>query len=138
MPRNAAHSTEIVLGYTKIHARIGGRISRTREVAGNLIQQDTTVLTTIVRVDKLYIYFDVPETDLIAAKKLPTNPFLNGGVVEVGLSKDEGYSFKGNLDFRDNRVETATGTIRVRGILANPMSNAHGYSTLGCTRTFAS
>lgn len=121
--KSALHSTEIILGYTRIHAKINGRISRTREVAGALIQADTTLLTTIVRVDELYVYFDVPETDLIPAKKMSHNPFNNGGIVELGVSKDEGFPHVGNIDFLDNRVETATGTIRVRGRLKNPMMN---------------
>src|SRR5262249_28071349 len=67
--------------------------------------------------------FDVPETDLIPAKKMAKNPFVNGGVVAVGIAKEDGYPHAGNIDFLDNRVETATGTIRVRGKLKNPITN---------------
>jgi len=124
----ARHSAEIQLGYTDIRAKIGGRISRTAVHVGNLVQADTTLLTTILKVDELYVYFDTPEPDYIAylesqsaaQQKYPAN---QDSPVEVGVAKEEGYPHLGHIDFRENRVETATGTIRLRGRIANPLKN---------------
>lgn len=126
--RSALHTTEIILGYTDVRAKIGGRISRTLVNEGNLVLADTTVLTTILRVDELYVYFDAPEADLIAYQKSLAHssgrdPLSQAIPVEVGVTNEDGYPHVGKIDFRENRVETATGTIRIRGRIENPKIN---------------
>jgi RND family efflux transporter MFP subunit len=126
----AKKTAEIQVSYTDIKATISGRISRTQVDAGNLIQADTTLLTTIVAVDWLYVYFDAPEADLIAYQKsliasAQRDPMSQSIPVEVGVTKEDGYPHVGTIDFRENRVETATGTIRIRGRLENPPINGH-------------
>lgn len=124
----ALHTTEILLGYTNIKAPISGQISRTHVDKGNLVgQSDTTLLTTIVRVDELYVYFDVPEPDLVAYQKAlqlqgKTMPVPTSGqiAVEVGVASEEGYPHAGKIDFRENKVDTGTGTVRLRGRIPNP------------------
>lgn len=128
--RNAAaaalRSTNIQLGYTDIKAKISGRISRTLTDEGTLVLADTTVLTTILAVDKLYVYFDAPEADFIAYQKSVIasqgkEPYSGQIPVQVGVTKEEGYPHAGVIDFLENKVETATGTIRLRGVLDNPV-----------------
>jgi RND family efflux transporter MFP subunit len=146
----ALHSTDIVLGYTDVRAKIGGRVSRTLVDEGNLVLADTTLLTTIVKVDELYVYFDAPEADLTAYQKalIKSRQWADGwkppdelefaldratlfitGLgasipVEVGVTGEDGYPHVGRIDFRENRVETATGTIRIRGRVDNPKVNS--------------
>lgn len=159
----ALHSAKIQLGYTDIKAKIGGRISRTMVDEGTLIQADTTLLTTILKVDELYVYFDAPEADLIAyqqsviargegswvhrmfaAVETDLVEYQQAVVargegswidrmvaelysitrkipVEVGVTKEDGYPHVGKIDFRENKVEAATGTIRIRGKIDNPL-----------------
>jgi RND family efflux transporter MFP subunit len=122
----ALHSAEIQLGYTDIRAKIGGRLSRTMVDAGNLVLADTTMLTTIVKVDELFVYFDATEADLIAFQQsmiasLHKDPVSREVPVEVGVGKEQGYPHVGKIDFRENRVETSTGTIRIRGRIDNPL-----------------
>src|SRR5262249_49700807 len=69
----AVHSAKIQLEYTSIKAKIDGRISRKLQHKGNLVQADTTLLTTILRVDELYVYFDAPEADLVVSQKSAKN-----------------------------------------------------------------
>jgi RND family efflux transporter MFP subunit len=123
----AAHRTaRIQLSYTEIHAEIGGRISQTRVTSGNLIGvTEPTLLTTIVRMDELYVYFDAPEGDLVEFQRamkesLVPDPTSGKIEVEVGVTNEEGYPHKGRIDFRENRVDIATGTVRVRGRIPNP------------------
>ena len=60
--QSALHTTEIQLGYTDVHAPISGTIGRTVVDAGNLVgQSDPTLLTAIIRMDRLYAVFDIPE-----------------------------------------------------------------------------
>ena len=122
----ALHSANILLGYTDIKAKIGGRISRTMVDEGTLIQADTTLLTTILKVDELYVYFDAPEADLIAYQQSVIasqhkDPMTAQIPVEVGVTKEDGYPHVGKIDFRENKVEAATGTIRIRGKIDNPL-----------------
>ena len=121
----ALHSAKIQLGYTDIKAKIGGRISRTLMYEGGLVQADTTLLATILKVDELYVYFDAPETDLRAYHKAVLASQDGSSKqeipVEVGCAGDVGYPHVGKIDFRDNKVENTTGTIRIRGVLKNPL-----------------
>jgi multidrug efflux system membrane fusion protein len=121
-------TARIQLGYTRISAAIGGRISRTRVTVGNLVgQTEPTLLTTIVRMDELYVEFDAPEVDLVEyqrAMMTAPQPFpeLTSRTidVEVQVTKETGYPHRGKIDFRENKVDTSTGTVHVRGRILNP------------------
>lgn len=118
----ALHTAHILLGYTRIHARIDGRISRTMVDEGNLVgQTEPTLLTTIVRMDELFVYFDVPERDWMAWGNKLANDLNQTIPLEVGATGEEGYPHKGRVDFRENRVDIGTGTVRVRGRIPNPI-----------------
>jgi RND family efflux transporter MFP subunit len=123
----AKQTAELQLGYTDIKSPIAGRISRTLVTQGNLVGQgEPTLLTTVVSVDPLYVYFDAPERDLVEYQKalwerpdLPS-PTSRKIPVEVGVATEEGYPHVGEIDFRENRVDIGSGTIRIRGRVPNP------------------
>lgn len=122
----ALHTAEIQLGYTDIKAPIAGRISRTHVDPGNLVgQSEPTLLTTIMSVDELYVYFDAPERDLVEyqraliTKSLPS-PTSRAIPIEVGVTTELGYPHKGTIDFRENQIDTKTGTVTIRGRVPNP------------------
>jgi membrane fusion protein, multidrug efflux system len=118
----AVQTANIQLGYTDIRAPIAGRISRTLVTKGNLVGQDQpTLLTTIVSMDPVYVYFDAPERDLV---KYQLRTGRKGGTeapVEIGVAFNEGYSHAGTIDFQENRVDVGTGTVRLRGRIPNPV-----------------
>lgn len=93
---------------------------------GNLVgQKEPTLLTTIVILDPLYVYFDVPERDFVeyqksVAENTVQRPAPGDLPVDIGVVSEEGYPHAGFIDFRDNRVETGTGTVRLRGRIPNP------------------
>ena len=110
------------LSYTDIRSPIDGRVSRNFVDVGNLVGAgERTLLTTVVKMDELYCYFNVPErvvlerlaTRAVEERREPDAPFF------VGLAHEKGYPHEGRLDYLDNTVDTATGTITVRGILPN-------------------
>ena len=122
----ALHSAKIQQGYTDIKAKLSGRISRTMVDEGTLVQADTMLLATILKVDELYVYFDAPEADLVAFQQAVIafghkDPLSQEIPLEIGVTKEEGFPHAGKIDFRENRVENATGTIRIRGRLPNPL-----------------
>jgi RND family efflux transporter MFP subunit len=117
------------LDFTKINAPITGRISRALVTKGNLVNSGggDTLLTTIVSVDPMYVYFDVDERSLELyrqrrAKETGTEDASKPPVIPIflGLIADDGtFPREGVIDFAENRINPATGTIRVRGVFPN-------------------
>jgi membrane fusion protein, multidrug efflux system len=108
--------------FTEVRAPIDGHISRAIITAGNLVTS-ASLMTTLVSDDPVYVYFDADEqTYLRYAKAKHEHAPANTGAsdVYVGLVDEDGYPHPGQLDFIDNHVDPATGTIRARAALANP------------------
>ncbi len=122
--RAAAEQARLNLGFAEIKAPIGGRISRKLVTEGNLIQADGTLLTTIVSLDPIYFYFDVDERSYLAYVRAardanPTVQSVIGQEVTVTLPDERGSKRKGRIDFVDNRIDPATGTMRLRAVFEN-------------------
>lgn len=138
----AKRTAELQLGYTDIRSPIDGRISRTLVTQGNLVgQSEPTLLTTVVSVDPVYVYFDIPERDLVEYQKAsgvrpdmpsPTSRQIR---VEVGIATEEGYPHVGEIDFRENRVDVGSGTVRIRGRVPNPEVAPRPGTPAGATST---
>lgn len=125
--RAAESVAELNLGYTRVTAPISGRIGERFVTVGNMIQgsgmMPGTVLATLVSLDPIYAYFDVPEAAFEAYRARHEGLRAAGapGVeCELGLAAEEGFPHRGRVDFFDNRVDRKTGTIRMRGVFANP------------------
>ena len=123
-----ARTAELELSFTRITSPITGRISRTQVTAGNWVSAggtaNTTLLTTIVSQDPIYIYFDLNENNYIKYKRLTERGAGSGAAdlgapVEVGLPDERTFPHKARLDFLDNRLDQGTGTLRARGVMAN-------------------
>jgi multidrug efflux system membrane fusion protein len=113
------------LGFTKIHAPIDGQISRTYLTEGNLVIQDQTLLTTIVSLNPMYVYFDVDEPTKIRITKAVNEgklkPLRDGSMpVSMGLQGETGHPHKGTINFVNNQFAPSTGSITMRGVFANP------------------
>jgi RND family efflux transporter MFP subunit len=116
---------ELNVTFSKIDAPIAGKISRSRITVGNLVDANSTVLTTIVSVDPMYVYFDVDERTMLALARETREGKLEGRKtvtvpVYMGLTGEKEYPHAGTIDFLENRVNPETGTIRVRGVFSNP------------------
>jgi RND family efflux transporter MFP subunit len=128
----AVEQAQLDFDFTKIFATIGGKISRPLVTQGNLVNAGggETLLTTIVTVDPVYVYFDVDERALRNYRERSGNtrsdsPAAASGKdlripFSVGLEGEKRYPLQGFLDFAENRVNASTGTIQVRGVLPNP------------------
>lgn len=120
---------ELNLEFTQVKAPIDGRVGRQMVTVGNLVQgsvpSTATVLTDIVSVDKVYVYFDVPESDTlryrraVQSKKLDS-PIDNKIEVAVGLFDETGFPHKGVIDFIPERLDAGTGTMTFRAVVPNP------------------
>jgi RND family efflux transporter MFP subunit len=119
---------QLDLEYTKVLAPISGRVSRYIVTVGNLIQSGDqgggTLLTNIVSMDPMYVYFDVDEHTALRVRQMiregkSDSPREGGFPVSMGLANEEGYPHEGTINFVDNQVNPKTGTIRLRGMFPN-------------------
>ncbi len=122
----AADIAALNFAFTEVRAPIAGRAGRALVTAGNLVSADpgATLLTTIVSLDPVYVYFEGDEQTYLRYKAMGRDGQRTGGrearyPVRVGLAGESGYPHEGELDFVDNRVDPATGTIRARAKLPN-------------------
>jgi membrane fusion protein, multidrug efflux system len=117
----AARTARLNLGFTEIHAPMAGRIGRKLISEGNLVTADQTLLTTIVSLDPIYFYFDVDERSYLAYERISRNggSRQTGYEIMVALADETEPKHKGVVDFIDNRVDQATGTMRGRAVLEN-------------------
>jgi RND family efflux transporter MFP subunit len=122
-------TAELELSFTRMTSPIAGRISRTLVTAGNWVSaggtSNSTLLTTIVRHDPIYIYFDVNENNFIKYRRLAGGGVASGAAevgapVEIALPDERGFPHRARLDFLDNRLDQATATLRARAVLKNP------------------
>jgi multidrug efflux system membrane fusion protein len=113
------------LEFCRITSPIDGRISRYYLTRGNLVNQDQTLLTTIVSLDPMYAYFDMDEPTLLRIRravdeKKIKRPTAGTIPVYMGLQGEEGYPHEGRVNFVNNQINPTTGSISVRGVFPNP------------------
>ncbi|MBR1193058.1 efflux RND transporter periplasmic adaptor subunit [Bradyrhizobium sp. AUGA SZCCT0169] len=123
----ALKAAKLNIEFTHVLAPMTGRVSRHLVSPGNLVQGSegsATLLTSIVTLDPIYIYFDVDEATYLKNNRLwfegkrpssrdTPNP------VEVALTGESKPSKEGKMDFLDNRLDVSTGTLRSRAIIPN-------------------
>lgn len=113
------------LEFCTVFSPIDGKISKYYVTLGNLVNQDSTLLTTVVSEDPIYCYFDTDERTLLKVLRrmqIGEADFKDGKShpVFIGLADEKGFPHTAQLNFANNQVDSQTGTITLRGVLANP------------------
>ncbi len=118
----AVAAARLDLQFTEVRSPIDGRAGRAIVTVGNLAQADATTLTTVVSLNPVHVYFESDEQAFLRYAGLARNGQRDAtrNPVRVGLANETGYPHAGTVDFVDNQVDPATGTIRARAVLANP------------------
>jgi len=125
----AVRQAELDLEFTELRAPVNGRIGDRRVSPGNLVtggtSGNTTMLATIVSIDPIYFEFTFDEASYLRyerlAKKGEDIASRNASVqVALKLIDESDFDHEGRMDFVDNVIERATGTIRGRAVFANP------------------
>ena len=123
----ALKAAHLNIEFTHVVAPIGGRVSRHLVSVGNLVQGSegtSTLLTSIVSLDPIYIYFDMDEATYLKNNRLyfegkrPSSR-ENPNPVQVSLTGETKPSHDGKVDFLDNRLDVSTGTLRGRAVIPN-------------------
>jgi RND family efflux transporter MFP subunit len=112
--RPGLERAKLDLGATKVTAPISGWAGRALLDAGNLAGP-TTPLVTIVATDPVYAAFDLDERTFLHLRKLTPEGGL-GVTALLGLTGEDGFPHRGRVESVDNRVNPATGTVRVRAV----------------------
>jgi multidrug efflux system membrane fusion protein len=110
------------LSFTEVRSPISGRIGRAMLTVGNLAQADQSVLTNVVSQNPVYIYFQPDEQTYLRYLALSrTGERQNtANPVRIALASDTTFPYAGTVDFINNQVDPATGTITLRAVVPNP------------------
>ncbi|MXP45692.1 efflux RND transporter periplasmic adaptor subunit [Allopontixanthobacter sediminis] len=118
--RARVSSRSLDMSFTTVRAPISGRISDRRIDAGNLVSggggAEATLLTTINAVDPVYFEFAGSEALFLKARREGLD---KGTPIEIRLQDETEYTWQGTLDFTDNALDSASGTIRARAVVTN-------------------
>jgi RND family efflux transporter MFP subunit len=128
----ALEISRLNLEWTEVRAPITGRVSRMNVTVGNLVtggtgQATPTTLTTIVSIDPLYCYINVPQSVALRFQQLALQEkqsSVAGARVAcyMQLENETNFPREGVIDFVDNQVDVSTGTVQIRCVFANPTS----------------
>ena len=114
----AIETAQINLDYCHIHSPIDGRAGARLVDVGNVVQANTASLLSIQRIDPIYATFTVTERDLAEVQKKMSHGMLTA---LVRLPADSGNAARpGKVEFLDNAVQNATGTVNLRATIPNP------------------
>ena len=119
----ALRNAQLNYDFSEIKAPIDGKIGRKLISEGNLVNANETLLTTIVSLDPIYFYFDVDERSFLAYSRTIASEKAAGRSIDyaalVGVTDEREPKRAAKLDVLDNRVDQASGTIRVRAVVPN-------------------
>jgi multidrug efflux system membrane fusion protein len=123
----AVATARLNVEWTRVRSPISGRVSRAEVTAGNLVQAGpptATLLTTVVSLDPVYVYFEGDEQTYLHYGELAragTRPSSRDtrNPIQLGLANEQGFPHQGYVDFVDNQLNPQTGTIRARAVFSN-------------------
>ncbi len=123
--RATLDAAELNLEFTRVTAPIGGRVGEALIKPGNLVTPNGVILTTLVSIDPMHVVFEGDENiylkyqaQAIAGERPSSRDTRNP--VQVGLAGGTDFPFRGEMDFVDNQIDPATGTIQGRALIPNP------------------
>ncbi|MBV9276073.1 MAG: efflux RND transporter periplasmic adaptor subunit [Verrucomicrobia bacterium] len=120
----AVESAQLNLDFTQVRSPIRGRIGAQLVNRGNLVQANSTQLTTVVSIDPIYVNFFVDQASVMRYQewvkegKLPS-VYQQTAPVWFSLETEHGFPHQGVIDFINNQFDPSTGTLQVRGRLPN-------------------
>lgn len=120
-------AAELDLSFTRVTAPVSGQIGRASVTPGNYVtaggSTGATTLASIVSQDPIYLYFDITESDALKYKRLAEGgaetAAKKGARVEAALPDEKGFPHTGIVDFLDNRLDPATGSLKARALFQN-------------------
>ena len=118
--RAAVRGRELDVEFTRVTAPISGRVSDRRVDAGNLVGGGSSaadVLTTIVASSPIHFVFEASEAVMLRYQRDARDG--TSAPIRIRLQDETGFRWSGTVDFSDNAVDPASGTIRLRAVVQN-------------------
>lgn len=121
----ASHQTaQLNLQFTTVQAPLSGVIGMRQVDPGNLVVQDQTLLAVIVPIERLDVVFDLDERTVLRLRRLEQagviqSPLKSPVKVRISLADSTDFDISGTVDFLDNQIDSATGTLRARAAVSN-------------------
>ena len=111
----AIEASRVALSFDRISAPNAGRAGAVNVSPGSAVQANLTTLVTITQLDPIAVGFNLPQRDLAQA----LSALKNGGAPVTATIADGGASFTGRLQFVDNAVDAASGSVKVKAVFDN-------------------
>ncbi len=125
----AVRSAELNLGYTTILSPIDGVMGRAQLRQGGMVTANSTLLTTIYEIDRMYVNFSVSEQRMLSMQRqLGRAPSQNSKTpppFRIFLADGSEYLQTPRLNFIDPAVDPRTGTLALRLEVDNPHQLLH-------------
>jgi membrane fusion protein, multidrug efflux system len=126
--QGALQMAELNLSYCTVSAPIAGRIGRAQSTLGNLVGPTSGTLATIVETDPIRVFFSVPDSELASmqveqkstAADQTREQLIKSMALDLKLPDGKRYPLTGKIEFINNQVDTATGSITFWGRFENP------------------
>ncbi len=120
----ARDRVELDLKFTKVLSPINGIVGEALVTRGNLVVADTTILTTVVSTDPVYVYFDVDEESLLDYRRRIRTGSVQSArdsdiEISMALANEKQFEHRGYINFVDNQTDPETGNTRIRGTFPN-------------------
>jgi RND family efflux transporter MFP subunit len=120
----AVDRAKLDLQYTQVVSPIDGLLGRSLVTNGNLISADSTVLSTVISSNPIYVYFNVDERSLLDYRERIRSGAVKSArdvkiQIRLGLINESGYPHVGYIDFVNNTTDGATGNTQLRGTFEN-------------------
>ncbi len=129
-------TAKLNLEYTNLTAPFEGRIQNTKRNIGQLVDSESTILTSLVQIDPIYVEFKVTRNELFEMQSL-TSGELTGKKTDIAnikfkvtLPNGKEYGHEGTLDYMSSEINPATDTLMVRGVIANPEDKSNSESLI--------
>ncbi len=113
----AVATAALNVAFTRVTSPIDGRVSDNRTTTGNLVSQDSTVMTTVVSLDPIRFDFNGPESLFLKGQRqgMPA-----GAPVQIRLQDETDYRWNGRMAFVDNAIDPGSGAIHAYALVRNP------------------
>jgi RND family efflux transporter MFP subunit len=121
-------TAKLNLNWTKVTAPVEGRVGHLLVTRGNLIVANQTTLTTVIRQDPMWVYFDADEPTVLEVHELMRQGKFGPATPEhppkipfhLQLANEKGFPHEATLDFVNNQLDLATATLLIRAVFPNP------------------
>jgi RND family efflux transporter MFP subunit len=120
----ALETAQLNHDWTTVRAPISGRVSSRRVSIGDHVEAGVTLLTTAVSLDPIWFVFDGAESFYLKylrqareGQRQISRDFANP--IDIRLSDETSFDHSGKMEFVDNAIDTATGTIKAHAVVDN-------------------